>query len=455
MEEKKVESTEKVAEKKYEFKLFSRDEVITDPTIIDYYKISLREFIDKNKLVGKFDDNGKYYLLDEIKQDLVDMEKEIAEFGEGVFYASNSYMDKTFNFVVEIERLDNNKGEATLYLLEDYLFRGQRGTFKSFIASYQTDFDSFFNAKVKEVFNLVDSVRGVLEVDVPQLAILMQGQKDNGIFLDELIELGSQIYVLRMLEMLEKAGGKGQVILETFKKLQEQFEQQQGEPIENKEKKGKFKNNFDYQFKVNKRFTFMRALLDQVIEENGGFDKLPLNKEEVIKNLKDFIDPVKQVEKLRKTYSEMVQENRPKGLDKKKEPSKASGSKGSSGKSSGGSKVKKATKKADKKSGEKKDKGKDDKKKGEKKKSGSYITKSKEEKNNKGIEEKTDKDKVDNNPLNKILRNIEEEGDNEVSLNITEENNFGEKVEEEIVTTGENINEENFTDNFMIEEEIN
>ncbi len=42
MEEKKVESTEKVAEKKYEFKLFSRDEVITDPTIIDYYKISLR-----------------------------------------------------------------------------------------------------------------------------------------------------------------------------------------------------------------------------------------------------------------------------------------------------------------------------------------------------------------------------------------------------------------------------
>ena len=42
-----------------------------------------------------------------------------------------------------------------------------------------------------------------------------------------------------------------------------------------------------------------------------------------------------------------------------------------------------------------------------------------------------------------------------MSLNITEENNFGEKVEEEIVTTGENINEENFTDNFMIEEEIN
>lgn len=451
MEEKKVESTEKVEEKKYEFKLFSRDEVITDPTIIDYYKISLREFIDKNKLVGKFDDNGKYYLLDEIKQDLVDMEKEIAEFGEGVFYASNSYMDKTFNFVVEIERLDNNKGEATLYLLEDYLFRGQRGTFKSFIASYQTDFDSFFNAKVKEVFNLVDSVRGVLEVDVPQLAILMQGQKDNGIFLDELIELGSQIYVLRMLEMLEKAGGKGQVILETFKKLQEQFEQQQGEPIENKEKKGKFKNNFDYQFKVNKKFTYMRALLDQVIEENGGFDKLPLNKEEVIKNLKDFIDPVKQVEKLRKTYSEMVQENRPKGLDKKKEPSNASSS--SKSKSSGGGGSEKPSKKADSKKDAKKDKGKDDKKKDEKKKSGSYITKSKEEKNNKDKEKIADKNKVNNNTLNKILDNIEEEYDNQVLIP-EESGGIDKEFEEENEITGKNIiEEESLIDNIMFEEE--
>ena len=50
-----------VAEKKT-FKIFSCDQTFTDPDVIDYLKICLREFCGANHLLGKFTDDGKYYL---------------------------------------------------------------------------------------------------------------------------------------------------------------------------------------------------------------------------------------------------------------------------------------------------------------------------------------------------------------------------------------------------------
>lgn len=360
-----VETQEEQKETKT-FKLFSGDEVFSDPVVIDYLKICLREFCDANHLVGKFRDDGKYYLQNDIKKDLVQMEKEIALVEEGIFYASNSYMNKNFNFKIVVEKLAENKARAILYLIEDYLDGQQRGQFSTFVASFEEVINGDFNIKVKTAFNLVDSAGDLHETDIPQVAILLHGQKENGIFLDELIELGSQIYVLRMLELLEKAGEKGQEILTDFKEAQKKMEEEESKEEKSDQKK-KSKKDIVIDMSVNKKYTKLRKILDQSIQKHGGYEKLPIKKEDLQKNLKTFVEPVKKVEEMRKNYQGQFVEV----SAKKKAPEKtaapvmpakgkpagksaSSGGGGSSGGGKSGGNKAKAKPKA-----KKKDKGKD------------------------------------------------------------------------------------------------
>lgn len=355
-------------ETKKTFKLFSSDQEYTDPLTIDYLKICLREFTDANHLIGKFNDDGKYFLEQDIKRELVNMEKEISELRDGVFFAENNYLFKNFSFKVVTEKISETRAKATLYLLENYKDGYEEGMFTTFVASFEADIDSNLNPKVRTVFNLVDSSGDLSENDIPNLAVLLQGQQDNGIFLDELIELGSQIYVLRMLELLENAGEKGKEILEAFKKRQEELEKiEEGKEKPEQKNKSK-KNNFDYKPKVNKKYTNLRKILDKTIQEKGGIEKLPIKKEDIQKNLKDFVEPVKKVENLRKSYKNPVVEKQAgaaikKAPDKAKSSSKNSQTKSSSSssKTAGGSSPKKksAKKDGDKKKDKKKDKGKD------------------------------------------------------------------------------------------------
>lgn len=351
------------------FKLFSSDEVFSDPVVIDYLKICLREFCDANHLVGKFRDDGKYYLQNDIKKDLVQMEKEIALVEEGVFYASNSYMNKNFNFKIVVEKLAENKARAILYLIEDYLDGQQRGQFSTFVASFEEVINGDFNIKVKTAFNLVDSAGDLHEADIPQVAILLHGQKENGIFLDELIELGSQIYVLRMLELLEKVGEKGQEILTDFKEAQKKMEEEESKEEKSDQKK-KSKKDIVIDMSVNKKYTKLRKILDQSIQKHGGYEKLPIKKEDLQKNLKTFVEPVKKVEEMRKNYHGHIVEfsgkkapKTEKAMPQTKPSAKTVGkSSSSAGSSSGGgksggnkAKAKPKAKKKDKKDDKKKE----------------------------------------------------------------------------------------------------
>ena len=334
-----------VAEKKT-FKIFSCDQTFTDPDVIDYLKICLREFCDANHLLGKFTDDGKYYLQNEIKKDLVRMEKEISLMEEGVFYASNSYLKKTFNFKIVVEKIEENRARAILYLLEDYLDGRQRGQFTTFVASFEEIVNGDFNIKVKSAFNLLDTCGDLHENDIPQVAILLQGQRENGIFLDELIELGSQIYVLRMLELLESAGEKGKEILKEFKEEQRKIEEEESKEENQPQKKSK--KDIVVDMTVKKKYTQLRNVLDKAIEKHGGLEKLPIKKEEIKKNLKTFVEPVKKVEEMRKNYHGHIVEfsgkkapKPEKAMPQTKPSAKTAGkSSSSAGSSSGGGKPK-------------------------------------------------------------------------------------------------------------------
>ena len=274
------------------------------------------------------------------------MEKEISLMEEGVFYASNSYLKKTFNFKIVVEKIEENRARAILYLLEDYLDGRQRGQFTTFVASFEEIVNGDFNIKVKSAFNLLDTCGDLHENDIPQVAILLQGQRENGIFLDELIELGSQIYVLRMLELLESAGEKGKEILKEFKEEQRKIEEEESKEESQPQKKSK--KDIVVDMTVKKKYTQLRNVLDKAIEKHGGLEKLPIKKEEIKKNLKTFVEPVKKVEEMRKNYHGHIVEfsgkkapKPEKAMPQTKPSAKTAGkSSSSAGSSSGGGKPK-------------------------------------------------------------------------------------------------------------------
>lgn len=288
------------------FKVYWSDEEISDPKLINYYKILLREIIDQNKLLGKFDDFGVYTIDVDIRRELARMYKDIFDIFDGGYKAKAIYMDKEFSFVVDLLLLDGGMARADLYLVEEVVGLHEH-TFKTFVATFTSEMNGDFNLRVKKAFRLVDFMSTLHDTDIPNIAILLQGQIDNGIFLDELIELGSQIFVLRMLEELEKCGEIGKSIVEEFKaRMQEEDEKPPQEKSEEKQS-----GEIEYKHKVNKKFTSMRHKLDEIVEKKGGYASLPLEKEVKDKIFEDFNAPVEKVEDLRKAYRDVESKSKP------------------------------------------------------------------------------------------------------------------------------------------------
>ncbi len=290
----KVENENVSDENKVSFKVYWSDQVFTDPILINYYKIYLRELIDMNKLLGKFDNDGNYSISVDIKRELVRMYKDVFDTSEGFYRAKAVYMEKEFDFTVEINLLEDGNAQADLYINEQVV-GAHETTFKTFVASFVDKLDASFNLRLKRAFKLVDSMPVLHDTQIPNIAILLQGQIDNGIFLDELIELGSQKFLLRMLEELENCGDVGRYILDTFKERMQELDDEKSDTEENKD-------NFNYKHKVNKKFTNMRRLLDEIVDEKGGYQNLPIEKNKFHELFSDFNKPVEQVEKLRETY---------------------------------------------------------------------------------------------------------------------------------------------------------
>ena len=122
---------------------------------------------------------------------------------------------------------------------------------------------------------------------------------------------------------------------------------------------------------VNKKYTKLRKILDQSIQKHGGYEKLPIKKEDLQKNLKTFVEPVKKVEEMRKNYQGQFVEVSAKkkapektaapAMPAKGKPAGKSASSGGGGSSGGGkkggnkAKAKPKAKKKDKKDDKKKE----------------------------------------------------------------------------------------------------
>ena len=108
-------------EKKEEKKLFQvfgeKDILLSKIDFIDYQKINNKMLFLQFHLMGQFDENGKYYIKEDIRRDLVRVQKEIQEEDDKGFLAEVRYAKVLFNFEVEIEYEDAN-AKASLFIIE-------------------------------------------------------------------------------------------------------------------------------------------------------------------------------------------------------------------------------------------------------------------------------------------------------------------------------------------------
>ena len=328
--EKKEDKPQQEVKKIDPYKVYGSDFSITNQDYIDFYKTRFKIMAIRYKLVGRVNNKGIYVIPNEIKNDLVKMSKEIEDMGDDYYTASNVYMKKYFYFRVKLTMLEDGKAKASLFLLE-YV---ENFLDKEYITTHIADFVDIYNdqyrIKLRKAFNLVDVAVPMNDLEVPNLAVIMQDNLDIGFFVNGLYDIASQIYLMRMLKILESAGEKGQAILNRYKQLVLSLDDIDKE---------KFKN------------TLLKSLLDRVIDEFGGLEKLDVDKALVGQAVKEMNSSIKAIDGAQKKPG-AIEAIAPKGdakKDAKKSASKKKDSKKKDSKKSGGDKKKDDKKKDDKK----------------------------------------------------------------------------------------------------------
>lgn len=325
---------------KLSYKVYGTDINVTGQDFIDYYKTRTKMMVMRFMLVGRIDDKGVYRIKDEIKYDLIRINKEISDSGEDFYRASSRFINKFFYFNIKIQQIEDGKAKASLYLSEfvdDFL---EEEYIVSHIADFVDVYDEHFRAKVRQAYNLMDVAVTNDELKIPNLAVLMQDEYDINEYIGGLYDLASQIYVMRMLKLLEASGDAD--CLEIIKRYKELIVDKDENDLKEKYK-----------------FTKYKALLDRAIDEKGGIEKLNVNKDELKSIVLEINKSVKAIDGAQKRSAMVEVLKTEKGGDSSSGggggSKKTAGKKPPSGGNSGGGNDKKAPK-AEKSDGPKKDK---------------------------------------------------------------------------------------------------
>ena len=319
-------------------KIWGSDFTLAKKDEIDYYHAVMKQVTLENMLVGTITDEGEYLLANNIKRDLMRMQKEIADESDRYYIAFASYMEKTFHFSIEVEDLNDSEVSATLYLTEQVVNYPYFESVRSFIARATLTKNENLKASIFKTFNIVDTIPLIDDLKVPNLAVLMQKLLDQKLIFEQIADIGAQIYIMRTLQVLESAGEVGQKVIEEYKKEADALDLDTNE-------KG--------------TYTTLQKVLDKTLEENGGLEKLPLPDEVKTQPKIEYTQAIKKLDEKAKNNSEQKHDSGDKKVkvtEVSKAGAKKPASKSSSKKPAGGTKPKKA----------KKDDGKE-KKKGDKK----------------------------------------------------------------------------------------
>ena len=139
-----------------EDKIETYEELIND-VLKDYSLAELKFQACENHLLGNFDKDKNYKILDIIYPELINLQKVLGKRTSG-FYTASCYIEQTtLNFVVKIEKPEEGQISATLILEEKLIFAKNFETIISTPIKTLTDYDTpDFAFKVRSAFHLVN-----------------------------------------------------------------------------------------------------------------------------------------------------------------------------------------------------------------------------------------------------------------------------------------------------------
>ena len=271
----------------------------------EFNSFNLMEAKLRNGLLGKIV-GGEYKIAPDIAEKLTKLKKIICESWNTGFTCSAKVGENTLRFQVEYDKYETYCN-VKLYLIEEYDDINEIKELKTVIGHSVQPGNISFLENVEQEWNIVqnsddnssdDDGKTISDVD----AVLL-GIKNDYLFNKDLLEVLSQIYVLRMTALLGKSGKLGSEVLDEYRALVNKYAIERPAILHSN--------------------TMLKMILDRVIKEKNVLPEIKKqNEKELTKIYRDFYEPLERINPKEKmmpnvTLTETI--GSPKQRDKVKE----------------------------------------------------------------------------------------------------------------------------------------
>lgn len=287
----------------------------------------LKDFLDilryqskqKNNLFGNFSADGKYKIEDEnILRELTLLPKKFEEKVDNVVYASSKLGTFVLNFKLVFE-MSSSYCNASISLIEIEHTVEEDIKHVTFLDSIVEPYSPTFKEECYKQWKILFDFDEVVKNDY--LFTYLHMQEEEFLFNKELTEILSQLYLVRMLKVLDNAGELGEKIKLQYKLIVEKLLAKDPTLAQNNTK--------------------LKEILDKILIKNDAFKELLKSKEAVL-ILANFSMPIKRVKE--KSVPTILREGtkKPKEIveEKKAEKKKQAKPKAKKKSKGGGGKIK-------------------------------------------------------------------------------------------------------------------
>lgn len=247
---------------------------VPDEYIDRYRKFKQQEAVLEGLLLGNFVD-GEYVVPDEIKRNLVLRQKIVTEWIDNGVRADLLVEGVSYHMELEIQSFDENQDIAYLYLVEKY----EDQPLKTYIADYISEKSDLFRDEAMIALHIViEGDETDKHEDDELLRRIIELKRKNSADRRFVVEMYSELYVLRMLKLLASCGDIGKKILEEYSEAIKKF----GYP-------GKV---------VPELYIKLRRILDTCIKNNGGIEAIVVLNPQVKHAMKELVTSVDYFDKV-------------------------------------------------------------------------------------------------------------------------------------------------------------
>ena len=262
----------------------------------EYNEIANYQKVLANHLLGKYDDKNEYKISDEtILQGLLETPKQFQDKRDGIVYSCAKVAGFVLNFKIVYD-IAESFCNADLFLIETESTFDEIIKHETHLGTFVEPYSPLFHENSYKEWNVYKGEE--IKDRNDKLYNVLHMQEQEFLFNKELTEILSQLYVLRMLPLLNGAGEEGYNAVGDFNTLVQKF--LKDDPT------------------LAHDYTRLKLLLDRELKKKKLLEQILLN-QEILKNMQAYSAPLKRVKD--KTFVPMALE----GLQKeeKKEQKKA------------------------------------------------------------------------------------------------------------------------------------